>query len=203
MPTYRCAICDNTCDQKSHHNSHIKTKKHKDAKRILELELEKMSKPELVAKYTHSLISHILACQETIIVEEVKESHTYLRTAENKIIVKIDTDNQEKSESKKQILRMIDRAHNYLYNSENIEGEDALNDIMNLLFIKCIKSIISDVEEDGKIDLLNKKYYKDSFEDEQLTEILSYFTDLQLLANNPLNSIRNMSEPTDNIRQMG
>ena len=51
---------------------------------------------------------------------------------------------------------------------------------MNFLFIKSIQPIISDKEEDGKIDLLNKKYYKKLYEDEQLIEILSYFTDLKL-----------------------
>ena len=69
---------------------------------------------------------------------------------------------------------MINKAHNYLYNSENIEGRDTLNDIMNFLFIKSIQPIISD-KEDGKIDLLNKKYYKNLYDDEELTEILSYF----------------------------
>jgi hypothetical protein len=46
---------------------------------------------------------------------------------------------------------MIDKGHNYLYNSENIEGEDALNDIMNFMFIKFIQPILSVKEEEGQI----------------------------------------------------
>ena len=86
---------------------------------------------------------------------------------------------------------MINKAHNYLYNSENIEGRDTLNDIMNFLFIKSIQPIISN-KEDGKIDLLNKKYYKNLYDDEELTEILSYFQNLSNLSKKELHVIRNL-----------
>ena len=42
-------------------------------------------------------------------------------------------DNKVKSEGKKNILKMIDKGHNYLYNSENIEGEDALNSVLKII----------------------------------------------------------------------
>ena len=129
--------------------------------------------------------------------------YSYLKLPDNDIIIQISNDNKVKFESKKKILTMIDIAHNLLYNEENIEGEDALNDIMNLLFIKCIQPLISDTKEYGKIDLLNKNYYNDLYDDEQLSEILSYFTDLRLLAIQPLDAIRKMTESTDIIRQMG
>ena len=112
---------------------------------------------------------------------KVKEEtdFSYLRLPENNILFELDKqDNKIKSEAKKNILKMIDKCHNYLYNSENIEGEDALNDIMNFLFIKSIQPIISDKEENGKIDLLNKKYYEHLYDDKQLTEIFSYFQNL-------------------------
>ena len=137
-------------------------------------------------------------------VEKNETDYSYLRLPDNQILIELEKkDNKVKSEEKKNILKMIDKAHNYLYNSENIEGEDALNDIMNFLFIKSIQPIISDKEENGKIDLLNKKYYKDLYDDKQLTEILSYFKDLKLMAIQPLDAIRKMSESTDIIRQMG
>jgi type I restriction-modification system DNA methylase subunit len=145
--------------------------------------------------------------KQTIKQKQIKKDnidYSYLRLPDNDILIELKKDDDKvKSESKKYILKMIDKGHNYLYNSENIEGEDALNDIMNFLFIKSIQPIISDKEEDGKIDLLNKKYYKDLYEDEQLIEILSYFTDLKLLAIQPLDAIRKMSESNDIIRQMG
>ena len=130
--------------------------------------------------------------------------YSYLRLPDNEILIELDKqDNKVKSEAKKNILKMIDKAHNFLYNSENIEGEDALNDIMNFIFIKSIQSIISDKKEDGKIDLLNKNYYKHLYDDEQLTEILSYFQNLSNLSIKQLEVIRNLNEDTDAIRQMG
>jgi type I restriction-modification system DNA methylase subunit len=130
--------------------------------------------------------------------------YSYLRLPDNEILIDLEKkDNKVKSEAKKNILKMIDKGHNYLYNSENIEGEDALNDIMNFLFIKSIQPIISDKEEDGKIDLLNKKYYKNLYDDTDLIEILSYFKDLSNLSKKELNVIRNLNETNDAIRQMG
>jgi type I restriction-modification system DNA methylase subunit len=129
---------------------------------------------------------------------------SYLRLPDNEILMELDKQaNKVKSEDKKNILKMIDKAHNYLYNSENIEGEDALNDIMNFLFIKSIQLIISDKEEDGKIDLLNKKYYEHLYDDKELTEILSYFQNLSNLSKKELDVIRNLNESNDAIRQMG
>ena len=130
--------------------------------------------------------------------------YSYLRLPDNEILIELEKeDNNVKSEAKKNILKMIDKGHNYLYNSENIEGEDALNDIMNFMFIKSIQPIISDKEEDGKIDLLNKKYYNHLYDDKELTEILSYFENLSNLSKKELNVIRNLNEDTDAIRQMG
>jgi type I restriction-modification system DNA methylase subunit len=142
--------------------------------------------------------------KKSIKKDKVKIDYSYLRLPSNEILIELEKeDNKIKNESKKNILKMIDKGHNYLYNSENIEGEDALNDIMNFLFIKFIQPIISDKEEEGKIDLLNKKYYKNLYDDDQLIEILSYFTNLKLLAIQPLDAIRKMTESTDIIRQMG
>jgi type I restriction-modification system DNA methylase subunit/restriction endonuclease S subunit len=137
-------------------------------------------------------------------VEKNETDYSYLRLPDNQILIELEKkDNKVKSEDKKNILKMIDKAHNYLYNSENIEGEDALNDIMNFLFIKSIQPIISDKEEDGKIDLLNKKYYKNLYDDKELTEILSYFQNLSNLSKKELDVIRNLNESNDAIRQMG
>jgi uncharacterized protein (DUF1499 family) len=138
--------------------------------------------------------------------EKSETDYSYLRLPDNQILIELEKkDNKVKSEDKKNILKMIDKAHNYLYNSENIEGEDALNDIMNFLFIKSIQPIISDKEEDGKIDLLNKKYYLDKhlYDDKELTKILSYFQNLSNLSKIELDEIRNLNESNDAIRQMG
>lgn len=98
---------------------------------------------------------------------------------------------------------MIDTAHNILYQAENIVGQKALQIIMSLLFLKLIQPYLSDIEEEGKIDLLNKKYYLDKYEDdENLDKILGYFKNLSTLTCQGLKTIRNDSN-VDAIKQMG
>ena len=141
---------------------------------------------------------------KTYLKEYFKIDLSYLRLPDNEIIYELkDDENDLKNTSKSNIIKMIDIAHNILYNAENIEGEDALNDIMNFIFIKSIAPLLSDKVENGKIDLLNKVYYKDLFEDETLNRIFSYFQNLNILANSELDTIRNLNETNDAIREMG
>ena len=229
MPkSYICPDCNIEFDQKSHYDRHLKKKvpcvlKDKPLKDVINEAVSKQVSKIIKEENKNIIISSSnINSDEEVIVKSVEKKkkvskktikekeindkidYSYLRLPDNEIIIQLEKeDNKAKSESKKNILKMIDKGHNYLYNSENIEGEDALNDIMNLLFIKFIQPIISDKEEDGKIDLLNKKYYENLYDDEQLIEILNYFTDLKLLAKQPLDAIRKMTESTDIIRQMG
>jgi hypothetical protein len=83
--------------------------------------------------------------------------------------------NNTDQKDNKKLLSLIDKAHNILYNAENISGENALNDIMNFLFLKMLEPIISDKEESGKIDIFNKKYYKDLYDNKTLDSIFKYF----------------------------
>jgi hypothetical protein len=74
---------------------------------------------------------------------------------------------------------------------------------MSLLFLKLIQPYLSDIEEEGKIDLLNKKYYLDKYDDdENLDKILGYFKNLSTLTCQGLKTIRNDSN-IDAIKQMG
>ena len=227
MPkSYTCPDCKVEFNQKSHYDRHLKKKipcvlKDKSLKEVINEAVSKQVSKIIKEENKNIIISSSNVNSDTeenkptktkssrkkaVKKEENKNEidYSYLRLPDNEIIIQLEKeDNKVKSESKKNILKTIDKGHNYLYNSENIEGEDALNDIMNLLFIKFIQPIISDKEEEGKIDLLNKKYYKDLYDDEQLIEILNYFTDLKLLAKQPLDAIRKMTESTDIIRQMG
>lgn len=225
--SYTCPDCKKDFDQKSHYDRHINKKipcvlKDKPLKEVINeavsKEVSKIIKEDnkniIISSNNidsdteeeNKVIKSKPSKKKSVKKDEEKEEidYSYLRLPDNEILIELEQeDNKAKNESKKNILKMIDKGHNYLYNSENIEGEDALNDIMNFLFIKFIQPIISDKEEEGKIDLLNKKYYKDLYDDDQLTEILSYFTDLKLLANQSLNAIRKISESNDIIRQMG
>ena len=128
---------------------------------------------------------------------------SYLRVQTDECIFKMEVENKKKIKS--EILSLIDEAHNILYNQENIEGENALNDIMNFMFIEFLRPILSDKEEEGKIDLLNPKYYvKISKSEEDLIKTFSYFKDLTNLSNiEILSKLRNLNDSTDAIRQMG
>ncbi len=126
---------------------------------------------------------------------------SYLRLPENDILFADDTIDISKN---KDILKMIDKCHNILYQEENIEGESALNDIMNLLFIKSMQPILSNKKENGKIDLLNKEYYSNLHEKEEyLDEVLNYFRDFKFLLLKETKTIRSPTGEMDAIKQMG
>jgi type I restriction enzyme S subunit len=111
--------------------------------------------------------------------------------------------NNNDQKDNKKLLNLIDKAHNILYNAENISGENALNDIMNFLFLKMLEPIISDKEEDGKIDIFNKKYYKElNYDNSELDQIFKYFK-IDNLLKCDLKELRNINETQDAIRQIG
>ncbi len=214
---YKCPDCDKIFTQKSHYDAHRDKKvpcvlKDKSLSEVIDEKIEQKLKS--VKSRIINDIDDIDTEDSEIPIKSKKSKketkkntvidYSYLRLPVNEVLFELnDNDNKKKTDSKFNILKMIDKAHNILYNSENIEGEDALNDIMNLIFIKSIQPIISDTNEAGKIDLLNKSYYTSLYDDEQLDEIFSYFEDLQNLANSELDVIRNMNDTTDAIRQMG
>ena len=222
-----CQDCNMEFDQKSHYDRHANKKipcilKDKPLKDVINDAVSKQVLKIIKEENKNIIISSKNIDSDTeeekqtnkpkstrkkpVKKDEVKDEvdYSYLRLPDNEILIELEKeDNKVKSEAKKNILKMIDKGHNYLYNSENIEGEDALNDIMNFLFIKSIQPIISDKDDDSKIDLLNKKYYKHLYDDKELTEILSYFQNLSNLSKKELNVIRNLNEDTDAIRQMG
>ena len=193
---YICQDCKMEFNQKSHYDRHVNRKipcvlKDKPLKDVINDAVSKQVSKIIKEENKNIIISSKNIDSDTeeekqttkpkstrkkpVKKDEVKDEvdYSYLRLPDNEIIFELDeNDNKNKSEYKKNILKMIDKGHNILYNAENIEGEDALNDIMNFIFIKSIQPIISDKEENGKIDLLNKKYYKDLYDDIQLIEIL-------------------------------
>jgi len=125
--------------------------------------------------------------------------NSYLRNPTNENIFKL-VDEDNKNEDKQYVLSKIKQAHQILYEAENIEGENAMNDIMNLIFLRLIQDKLSNDNKDGKIDLFNMKYYSD-YEEDELTDIFKYFN-LGELSLAPLNDLRS-KENNDIIRQMG
>lgn len=157
MPTYNCAICKTDPDeQKSHHTKHINTKKHKDAKRILELELENMTPEERMEKHGKTDVAAIVASMETVvkqhdIVEQPKLNKT------NTIVYEKTTDEINatfQNESFKQkFLAFLNRQHNLLRGA-SVTGDEALDDILYCLLFCYLQDKISDT---GDFDLANSE----------------------------------------------
>ncbi len=225
--TYTCEKCEEVFDQKGHYERHLSRKipcdlKDKTLTDFVKEEVKKEIKnitkknkstkkkkgtdeEDEIEEETEKKLSKKNKSTKNKKVEEVEIDYSYLRLPENKVIYELkDDDGEKKSKSKSKIIDYIDKAHDILYQAENIEGEDALNDIMNFLFIKAIQPIISDKQEEGKFDLLNKKYYKNLYDDEEeLDEILGYVKDLSLVSQQPLKTIRDLNESNDIIRKIG
>ena len=59
----------------------------------------------------------------------------------------------------------IKAMHQVLWEVEHMDGEQALDEIMKLLFLKYLEKLVSDKEEPNKIDLFNPKYHKNILEE--------------------------------------
>jgi type I restriction-modification system DNA methylase subunit len=181
----------------------------------VEIDLEEKPKKKVIKKTTPKVEKDLEEKPKKKVIKKTtpkkdtnKVDYSYLRIPENKKIFELSSnDNNLKHEDKEYILKKIKQAHQILYEMENIEGENALNDIMNFIFLRLLHEISSSKQEEGKIDILNKEYYKDIYDIEDKKEIkkldyiLSLF-DLKKLANEPLDNIRNL-EGTDLIKKMG
>ncbi len=216
---YVCQDCKIEFDQKSHYDRHVNKKipcilKDKPLKDVInDVVLEQVSKiikeenkniiisSPIVNKKKETETKPKLTKKKQVNEVNEKIDYSYLRLPDNEIIYKLENDENEKNI--KPILKMIDKAHNILFQAENIVGQKALQIIMSLLFLKLIQPYLSNKKEEGKIDLLNKEYYLEKYEDdENLDKILGYFKDLTTLTCQPLKTIRNDSN-VDAIKQMG
>jgi type I restriction-modification system DNA methylase subunit/uncharacterized C2H2 Zn-finger protein len=215
---YTCPDCKVEFDQKSHYDRHVNKKipcvlKDKPLKEVIDEAVSKQISKIIKEDNKNIIISSSnINSNEEIIVKTTKKKivkkeeksetdYSYLRLPDNEEIFQLKNDEKEKNI--KPILKMIDKAHNILFQAENIVGQKALQIIMSLLFLKLIQPYLSSKKEEGKIDLLNKKYYLEKYEDdENLDKILGYFKDLSTLTCQSLKTIRNDSN-VDAIKQMG
>ena len=79
---YNCAVCKNISNQKSHHESHLKTEKHKKEIKILKLELKALSKEEILEKYNSTNINEIVNKLETY-ESEINEDYIDITLSNN------------------------------------------------------------------------------------------------------------------------
>ena len=213
-----CQDCKIEFDQKSHYDRHANKKipcvlKDKPLKDVINDTVSKQVSKIIKEENKNIIISSSnVDSDEEVVVKSTKKKivkkeeksetdYSYLRLPDNEEIFQLENDENEKNI--KPILKMIDKAHDILFRAENIVGQKALQIIMSLLFLKLIQPYLSNKKKEGKIDLLNKKYYLEKYEDdENLDKILGYFKDLSTLTCQPLKTIRNDSN-VDAIKQMG
>jgi len=148
MPTYHCSICktDPANGQKSHHTKHINSKIHKTEKRILELELEKMTPEERKEKHGKTDIAAIVASMETVVEQPDVQTITKKKVSgEVTWTVDDNTDSNENyAQIKSKLQSLVKVCHQTLYSRCSIVGIKAQNDIMRILCIKILQNQFND-----------------------------------------------------------
>ena len=156
---YKCGICESKPDQLSHHKMHIDTQKHKDKRTIFELKLQSMTNKALVENYkTHNINEIINKIETKKIITIKKKEKTEMDSKKHKtntlIFEKppnaiIETETNESFKYK--FLDFLGKMHNLL-RGVGVTGDQALDDILNCLFLCYIENKIS---EEGEFDLAN------------------------------------------------
>ena len=151
--TYRCDICDKTSSQKSHHDLHLLSDKHKQNKTIFKLELQQKTTEELQKEYKTTDIDAIIRQKETVKIinkDNVKENKVVKQKLDGTVIWKLskedETDNQTYIMYKQKLESIIKRCHQVLYNNGSITGVKAMNDIMRILTLKLLQPLFNDSE---------------------------------------------------------
>jgi len=211
---YTCGICDTQHTiQKSHHEQHIKTSKHQQAREIERLNMMQKDcwgnsgngkKFKLKGEEKEKHIEKLLDKKETIIidVEESVECKKYERT--NTLVSELTEEEkikQKKEEEFKIIFKQfLDKCHNILRSGASVVGTDALDDIVNTLLIIHLDGKITD--DDGIYNLANidKAYYRNRGEKNKVKEYIECISVSYLLNN--VAELRH-SDKMDCIKKIG
>ena len=142
MPKYSCQICHQDSEQKSHHTTHLKSVKHKQAVKIFTFELEKLTIEERIEKYGKSDIDEIVKDCSTVVSKNTKNEVKETFAGDFNIT---------NSDSLKEHIHSI---HNYLRNHGGGYGLGALK-IFNIFYG------IKKLEEHGLNEMigLSKEYW--------------------------------------------
>ena len=159
---YYCKICKKYSKQKGHHDTHLNSEAHKNQRKIFELELEKLSKQELIEKYGCYVISKIVQHHENYSHRKFNKGTDIWNLGKN-------PDNNPEYESyKNELSKVIKKCHNELYSKKAITGSKAMNDILKVILLKFISNLVNsgnlidtinelsiDIDEDDKDKYLN------------------------------------------------
>ena len=153
--SYTCKICQTPPKQKSHIEEHLKTSKHKDKRKIFQLELECKEESYLQEEYGTTDIEQILKNLEMF--KEVKDKpkkiikkkddEEFDKVIENKTIWthhQTPDENPNFQEYKSLVESVVKHCHQLLYNNGSIVGVKALNDIVRVLLLKFLEPQFKD-----------------------------------------------------------
>lgn len=83
MLKYYCEICNHESEQKSHHQSHLKTDKHNDKQKIFELELKNLTDDELIENYDTIDIENIIKTKSIIKIKNNTTTENIIEISDN------------------------------------------------------------------------------------------------------------------------
>ena len=112
---------------------------------------------------------------------------SYLRFPEKDSVIDFyDKEHQNTQEKKKknklnEVKTAIARIHQILWETQQMKPDTALNEVMNLMFLKYLGVFASETTDNNKIDLLNRAYYKDSIENADLDDCFPYIKNFSLM----------------------
>lgn len=122
--TYFCEITNTISTQKSHHETHLRSRTFKQAKQIKKLELQAMTSEQLIEKYNTDCINDILDKLQTQKIDKKKK---------RKVIKKNVNDAINFISSKEALKDKIHQIHNYLRNNGAGYGMNALK-VFNVIY---------------------------------------------------------------------
>ena len=120
--------------------------------------------------------------------KQIKKSNdiSYLSLPTDNIIDFYDSRDKEQYEINKNnkvnnIKSAISQIHQKLWDTQQLKPDITLEEVMNLMFLKYLGVFASDTNDNGKIDLLNKQYYKDHISDIELEICFKYIKNFSLM----------------------
>ena len=193
--SYTCKICQTPPKQKSHIEEHLKTSKHKDKRKILQLELEGKEESYLQEEYGTTNIEQILKNLEMF--KEVKEKKkpkkiiknsekeninmNSKKTISSNIIWNLETNqdlNLNYASIKSKLDSIIKRCHDILYSKGgSIVGTKAQNDIMRIICLKILQSQFND-ENSELWERCNHVKSEGNMSDTQFVRFKTYCNDI-------------------------
>lgn len=194
---YKSGIDNHISEQKSHHEQHIKTSKHKQAREIERLKMMQKTylgdggngkKIKLKGEEKEKHIEKLLDKKETIIIDVEESNECQKYKPSNKLVWELSEnvdDNKLYLEEFKKIQSVIDKVHQFMFNTNQINGITAMRDMMKILPFILLKNYFNSEEfkENASSVMMSSN---------KLPKYLTYAGDITKILNeeNPLNNWR-------------